>query len=230
MMATLRRWFVSGLLVILPVGVTIWVIDFIVSFLDGSLKMLPQKWQPEAWLGFRFPGMGVVLVLVVVLVVGAVASSYAGFKLVRWWDGVLSRIPIVRPIYSAIKQVSDTLFSGSGHAFREVVLIQYPRNGIWTVAFVTGKPEGALGQHLDPERFISVFVPATPNPTSGFYLILARDEAITLKMSADEALKTVVSMGVIAPPDAQEAKAQGADGAQKAERMHGNSADNARTP
>lgn len=199
-MSTLRRWFLSGLLVLLPLGVTLWVLSLALSLLDGSIGWLPKHWQPEAWLGFRVPGMGVVLMLVVVLVVGAIASNYVGFRLVRWWDGVLGRIPVVRSIYSGVKQVSDTLFSDKGHAFREVVLLQFPRQGIWTIAFVTGHPGGAVEKYLDSQLYLNVFVPTAPNPTSGYFIIVPRSDVIELDMSVDDALKVVVSMGVIVPP------------------------------
>ena len=207
MMSTLRRWLISGMLVIMPLAVTLWVLDLIVTFLDSSLKLLPEALQPNlVFAGFKVPGLGVVLTLCIVLLVGAVASNYLGFRLIRWWDNLMGRIPIVRSIYSAVKQISDTLFSSQGNAFREVVLVQYPRQGLWTVAFVTGKPGGEIAQHIDPQTNISIYVPTTPNPTSGFYLLLPRQDVIPLEMSVDEALKVVVSMGVIAPAHAGNSK------------------------
>lgn len=202
MMATLRRWLISGLLVTLPLVVTLWVLDLLVAFLDSSSRLLPQGWQPLVLFGFRVPGLGVVLTLCVVMLVGALASNYLGSKLIQWGNSLLGRIPVVSSIYSAAKQISDTLFSGKGNAFRNVVLVQYPRQGMWTIAFVTGKPLGEIAGHLNKveNEFISIFIPATPNPTSGFYLLVPRADTIPLKMSVDEAFKIVVSMGVIAAP------------------------------
>lgn len=200
MLSTLRRWLISGLLVTLPLVVTLWVLDLIVTFLDSSLKLVPKEWQPEASLGFNIPGLGVVLTLCIVLMIGAFASNYLGAKLFRWWDDFLGRIPIVRSIYSAVKQISDTLFASKGNSFREAVLVQFPREGSWTIAFVTGKPTGELADHMSPDEWISVYVPTTPNPTSGYYVLLRKAETFALKMTVDEALKVIVSMGVIPAP------------------------------
>ena len=201
MLSTLRRWLLSGLLVTLPLVVTIWVLGFIVAFLDSSLKLVPKEWLPEAAWGFKIPGLGVVLTLAIVLLIGAFASNYLGAKLFRWWDDFLGRIPIVRSIYSAVKQISDTLFASSGNSFREAVLVEFPRRDAWTIAFVTGKPTGELVEHIDPQEWISVYVPTTPNPTSGYYVLLRKAETFPLRMSVEEALKVIVSMGVIAAPD-----------------------------
>src|SRR3989344_3386354 len=177
-----------------------WVLNWIVSTLDQTLQILPVAWHPDKLLGFHVPGFGVVLTLLILLVVGAVASNFAGRKLVQWGDAVVPRIPVVRSIYSSVKQVSDTLFSESGNAFRKAVLVQWPREGVWTVAFVTGAPNGEVAAYLRDE-FVSVYVPTTPNPTGGYFVMLRKSDCVELDMSVDAALKYIVSMGVVAPAD-----------------------------
>ena len=200
-MAALRRWLFAGLLVIAPLAVTLWVLQWIVGTLDQTLLILPERWQPDRLIGFRVPGLGVLLALAILLVVGAVTSNFIGRKLVSWGDALLHRIPVVRGIYSSVKQVSDTLFSPSGNAFRTAVLVQWPRADVWTIAFVTGAPGGDVANHL-ADDFVSVYVPTTPNPTGGYFVMLRKSDCIELKMSVDEALKYVVSMGVVVPATA----------------------------
>ena len=197
-MAALRRWLFAGLLVLAPLGITLWVLQWIIGTLDQTLLILPLAWQPDRLLGYRVPGLGVLLALGILLLVGAVTSNFVGRKLVGWGDAILHRIPVVRSIYSSVKQVSDTLFSPSGNAFRTAVLIEWPRPGVWTIAFVTGAPGGDVATHL-PEDFVSVYVPTTPNPTGGYFVMLRRSDCIELKMSVDEALRYVISMGVVVP-------------------------------
>ncbi|NBW79136.1 MAG: DUF502 domain-containing protein [Betaproteobacteria bacterium] len=207
-MSKLRKWLFSGLLVLVPLIITLWVIDWVVSTLDKSLAILPKAWQPDQYLGLHIPGLGVVFALVVVLTIGALASNFIGRQLVTWWHALLHRIPVVRSIYSGVKQVSDTLFSEKGNAFRKAVLVQFPREGMWTIGFLTGKPGGELLQHLGSEH-ISLYVPTTPNPTGGYFVMVKATDCIELEMSVDEALTYVVSMGVIVPvthgPSAQAA-------------------------
>lgn len=197
-MAALRKWLLAGLLVLVPLMITIAVINWVVSTLDKTLEILPAEWQPELLIGFYIPGFGVVLALAIVLVIGAATSNFIGNKLVTWWDRLLNRIPVVRSVYSAVKQVSDTLFSEKSNAFREALLVQWPREGVWTVAFLTGKPGSSVSTHLDGEH-VSVYVPTTPNPTSGYLMILPKSDCKPLDMSVDEALTYVISMGVITP-------------------------------
>ena len=199
-MASVRKWLLTGLLVIVPGVITAWVLNWIVGTLDQTLQILPSAWQPDKLLGFHIPGFGVLLTLLILLVVGGIASNFAGRKLVQWGDALVSRIPVVRSIYSSVKQVSDTLFSESGNAFRKAVLVQWPREGVWTVAFVTGAPNGEVAAYLRDE-FVSVYVPTTPNPTGGYFVMLRKSDCVELEMSVDAALKYIVSMGVVAPAD-----------------------------
>lgn len=198
-MSALRKWLFTGLLVIVPGMITAWVLNSIVSTLDQTLHILPVEWQPDQLLGMHIPGFGVLLTLLILLVVGAIASNFVGRKLVSWGDAIISRIPVVRSIYSSVKQVSDTVFSDSGNAFRTAVLVQWPREGVWTVAFVTGQPSGEVASYLRDE-YVSVFVPTTPNPTGGYFVLMRKSDCVELEMSVDAALKYIVSMGVVAPP------------------------------
>lgn len=196
-MKALRKWLVSGLLVIVPLFITLGVLNWIIGTLDQTLWLLPEAWQ--LWLvEHRVRGLGVLFTLAILLVVGATASNFVGKRLLGWGDAAVRRIPVVRSIYSSVKQVSDTLFSESGNAFRTAVLIQWPREGVWTIAFVTGAPGGDVANYLQDD-YLSVYVPTTPNPTGGYFVMLRRSDCIELRMSVDEALKYIVSMGVVAP-------------------------------
>lgn len=199
-MSAIRKWLFTGLLVIVPGVITVWVLNWIIGTLDQTLYILPEHWQPDRLLGMHVPGFGVLLTLAILLSVGALASNFVGRKLVSWGDAVVSRIPVVRSIYSSVKQVSDTVFSDSGNAFRTAVLVQWPREGVWTVAFVTGAPSGEVAAYLRDE-YVSVFVPTTPNPTGGYFVLMRKSDCLELEMSVDAALKYIVSMGVVAPPD-----------------------------
>ncbi len=198
MMSALRRWLLAGLLVLLPLMITVWVLNWIIGTLDQTLQILPEHWHPDRLLGVHIPGFGVLLALVIVLVIGAVTSNFVGRRLVSWWDSLLGRIPIVRSIYSSVKKVSDTLFSEKGNAFRKALLVQWPRPGVWTIAFLTGTPGGDVARHLSDD-YLSVYVPTTPNPTGGYFVMLKRADCIELDMTVDEALTYVISMGVVVP-------------------------------
>ncbi len=194
----MKRYFITGLLIWVPLGMTVWVLKFLIDTMDQSLLLLPENLQPENLLGMNIPGIGTVLTLLVVLVTGVLTTNIIGQKLVSFWEGVLWRIPVVKSIYYGIKQVSDTLFSSQGEAFRKALLVQYPREGSWTIAFMTGQPGGDVVNHLTGE-YISVYVPTTPNPTSGFFLMMLKSDVIELDMSVDVALKYIISMGVVSP-------------------------------
>ncbi|HRF11181.1 MAG TPA: DUF502 domain-containing protein [Candidatus Accumulibacter phosphatis] len=180
-------------------AITAWVLMLIVGTMDQSLRLLPEVIHPHTVLGFDIPGVGAILTLLIIVLTGLLATNFIGQRLVVWWELLLARIPVVNSIYHSVKQVSDTLFSSSGNAFRKALLIEYPRRGTWTIAFLTGKPGGEVLRHLDGEH-VSVYVPTTPNPTSGFFLMLPITDVIELDMSVDTALKYVISMGVVAPP------------------------------
>ena len=195
----MKKYFITGLLIWVPLAITAWVLAMIVRTMDQSLLLLPAAVRPENLLGVYIPGIGVIATLLVVFLTGLVTANIIGQRLVRFWEGVLSRIPVVKSVYYSVKQVSDTLFSSSGEAFRKALLVQYPREGIWTIAFQTGQPGGDVVNHLQGE-YVSIYVPTTPNPTSGFFLMLPRKDVIELDMSVDEALKYIISMGVVSPP------------------------------
>jgi len=198
MMAALRKWLFAGLLVLVPLIITLWVLDWVVSTLDQTLRILPTALHPDQLLGMHVPGLGVVFALVVLLSIGALASNIIGHRLVNWWHALLHRIPVVRSIYSGVKQVSDTLFSEKGNAFRQALLVQWPHEGMWTIAFLTGIPAPELAHHLPPDS-LSVYVPTTPNPTGGYFVMVPRSRCVELAMTVDEALTYVISMGVIVP-------------------------------
>lgn len=194
----MRKYFVTGLLILVPLAITLWVVNLIIGTMDQSLLLLPAQWRPEALFGFRIPGLGSILTLLIIFLTGLATRNFIGNRVVQWWEKILTRIPVVNSIYSSVKQVSDTLLSSSGNAFRKAVLIEYPRRDCWTIAFLTGVPGGDVKNHLTGD-FISVYVPTTPNPTSGFFLMVPRADAIELDMTVDAALKYIVSMGVVAP-------------------------------
>jgi len=197
--ATLRRYFVAGLLVWIPLGITLWVLKLLVDLMDQSLLLLPANYRSDALFGFHVPGMGIILTLAIVLGTGALAANFFGRKVLDLGHSLLGRIPIVRSIYGGVKQISDTLFSPEGKAFRRAVLVRYPHAGAWTVALVTGNPEHEVATILGRDQ-VSVFVPTTPNITAGFFLVVPRSETIELDMTVDEALKYIISMGVAEPP------------------------------
>ena len=195
----MKKYFVTGLLIWIPIAITFWVLNLIVTTMDQTLLLLPEAIQPETLIGWHIPGLGLLLSLLVVLLTGLAAANIIGQRLLRYSEAAFARIPVVKSIYNSVKQVSDTLLSSSGQAFREALLVEYPRKGCWTIAFQTGTPGGDVSNHLRGD-YISVYVPTTPNPTSGFFLMLPRSDVIELDMSVDAALKYVVSMGVAPPP------------------------------
>jgi uncharacterized membrane protein len=196
-----RRDFLAGLLVLVPVGLTIVVVRWIISVMDGLLvRMLPLKWQPEQLLGFHVPGLGIALTVLLIFFTGLLATNYFGHKLVKASEQLVCRIPLVKGIYSLFKQVTDTVFSSERQGFRKVVLIEYPRKGIWSIGFVTGTSEGEI-QRITNRRVINVFMPTTPNPTSGYYILVPEEDAQVLGMSVEEAFKLIVSGGMVSPPD-----------------------------
>jgi uncharacterized membrane protein len=196
----IRRYFITGLLIWVPLVITLWVLDLLVGTMDQTLQLLPPSWRTEGWLGVHVPGLGVVLTLVVVFATGVLAANIIGQQLVRFWEGVLARIPVVNSIYTGVKRISDTLFAPGGQAFRKALLVQWPSPGSWTIAFLTGTPGGDVARHLKGD-YVSIYVPTTPNPTGGYFVMVPRDAVIELDMTVDEALKYIISMGVAAPDD-----------------------------
>ncbi len=190
-----KRYLLTGLLIWVPLVITVWVLNLLVSTMDQTLLLLPQGLRTESWLGMHIPGLGVILTLGVVFLTGVLAANFIGQKLVYWWEKVLLQIPVVNSIYKAVKQVSDTLFSSSGQAFRKVLLVRYPHPEAWSLAFQTNVPV-ELNSHFTEEH-VAVFIPTTPSPVNGFYFYVKRSEVVELDMSMDEALKYIISMGVV---------------------------------
>ena len=194
----MRRYLIAGLLVWVPLGITIYVIDFLVTTLDQTLLLVPPALRPEALVGFHIPGLGVLLSFAILLVTGVIAANFFGQRLIRLWESLLGRIPVVKSIYSSVKQVSDTVLSDQGTAFRKALLVEFPRPGCWTIAFLTGAPADSVVDHLSGDH-VSVYVPTTPNPTGGYFVMMPKSAVRELDMSVDEALKYIISMGVVSP-------------------------------
>lgn len=194
----MKKYFITGLLVLVPLLITVWVLKTLIGVMDQSLLLLPVAWRPEAQFGLAIPGIGAILTLLIIFFTGLVATNIFGRQLILIWEGILARVPVVKSIYSSVKQVSDTLFSDSGNAFRKALLVQFPHTGSWTIGFQTGTPGGDVANHLQGD-YVSVYVPTTPNPTGGYFVMMAKKDIIELDMSVDEALKYIISMGVVAP-------------------------------
>lgn len=198
MMKNLRRYLVAGILVWLPVGITLLLLRILIGIMDRTLVLVPEQYRPEAWLGFAIPGLGIVLTLLILLVTGILAANFVGRSLVAFWERMLERIPIVRSIYSASKNFAEIVFSDSDQSFKKVLLIEYPRKGLYGLAFQTATDLGEI-QSRSGEDLVCTFVPTTPNPTSGFIIMLPRKDVIELDMEVDEALKMIISLGVVVP-------------------------------
>ena len=197
-MKLLHRYLVAGLLVWVPLGITLLVVRLLVNWLDNSLLLLPENYRPENLLGFHIPGLGVVLSILIVFVTGVLAANLFGRSLVSIWEHLLARIPLVRSIYSGAKQLAETMFSEAGQSFRKVVLVEFPRKGLWTLAFQTGTDVGEA-QIKTGRDVINIYVPTTPNPTGGYFVMVPRQDVIELEMSVDEGLKILMSMGAVVP-------------------------------
>jgi uncharacterized membrane protein len=210
----MKRYLIAGLIVWVPLGITIYVLAFLINTLDQTLLLLPESVRPDTVLGVHIPGLGVVLSLAILLVTGVIAANFFGARLIHLWESILGRIPFVKSIYNGVKQVSDTLLSDSSYAFRKALLVEFPYPGSWTIAFLTGTPAVSVATFLEDEH-ISVYVPTTPNPTSGYFVMLPKSRVHELDMTVDEALKYIISMGVVAPkphtpPPANKLAARGA--------------------
>jgi len=200
----MRRYLIAGLLVWVPLGITLWVLNALVSALDQTLLLVPESLRPDNLLGFHIPGFGVLLSFVILLGTGVLAANFFGARLIATWESLLARIPFVKSIYLSVKQVSDTVLSDQGTAFRKALLVEFPRPGCWMIAFQTGTPAAAVASHLSGE-YVSIYVPTTPNPTGGYFVIVPTSAVHELDMSVDDALKYIISMGVVAPHPRAEA-------------------------
>ncbi len=197
-MKSLRRYLVAGILVWLPIGITIILLRILIGLMDRTLILIPEQFRPEAWLGFAIPGLGLVLTVLILLVTGVLAANIVGRSLVGFWERILDRIPVVRSVYSASKNFAEIVFSDSDQSFKKVLLIEYPRKGLYGLAFQTSTNLGEV-QHRTGEEVVCTFVPTTPNPTSGFIIIVPKKDIIELDMEVDEALKMIISLGVVVP-------------------------------
>jgi len=198
MFKQLRKYIITGLLIWVPLGITILVIKLLVDLLDQTILFLPPTWRPENLFGFDIPGIGIIISSFIIFTTGFFLTNFAGRRLIRWGENLLERIPLVRSIYSAVKQVTETILSSDSDTFSEVLLIEYPRKGIWTLCFKTGDSPKAFDEIADKD-LVTVFVPTTPNPTSGFILFIPRNEAQKLDIDVEDALKLVMSLGVVTP-------------------------------
>ena len=195
---SLKRYLIAGLIVWVPLGITIWVLHWLLTSLDQILLVLPESARPRALFGFDIPGLGLLVFFLILFLTGVLAANFFGQRLIFAWEAILTRIPFVKSIYSSVKQVSDTLLSDKGYAFRKALLVEFPRPGSWTIAFLTGTPSSVVTPYL-PGEHVSVYVPTTPNPTGGYFLMLPRSQVRELDMTVDEALKYIISMGVVVP-------------------------------
>jgi uncharacterized membrane protein len=193
-----KKYLITGLLIWLPLAVTLWIIDFVITTMDRTVLLLPEAWRPEIAFGMRLPGFGLLLSVLVIFVTGVLAANFLGQRLLRWWEAIVGRIPIVNSIYSSVKQVSDTMLAQKGNAFRKVVLVEFPQRGQWTMAFVVGAPGERLEPKLGGEK-VTVYVPTAPNPTSGYVIMVDPAELRDVDVSVDEAFKYHVSLGVVTP-------------------------------
>jgi len=203
----MKKYLITGLLIWLPLAVTLWIIDFVISTMDRTVLLLPQAWRPEVAFGIRLPGFGLVVSVLIIFVTGLLTANFLGQRLLRWWEALVARIPIVNSMYSSVKQVSDTMLSQKGNAFRKVVLVEFPQRGQWTMGFVVGNPGERLEPHLGPDK-VTVYVPTAPNPTSGYVIMVDPRELRDVDVSVDEAFKFHVSLGVVTPAETARRRAQ----------------------
>ena len=203
MKSNFKKVFLTGLAVLLPIGLTFYILSFLIEMMDSLLLIIPEKYQPDVFLPFHIPGMGVVIIIILIFVCGLITTSYLGNKMVEIGERFLDKIPVVRSIYQAIKQVSDSMFADKNRSFKKVVLIRFPREDIYSVAFVTGAPNGEFKEKIKMgnRNYVSVFMPTAPNPTTGLYMMMPEDELIYLNMSVEEAFTIVVSAGIVTPQE-----------------------------
>ena len=203
-MRLIRRWLIAGLVVWLPIAATLIIVRLLVDLLDQTMLILPPAWRPDALLGMHIPGLGVVVSLLIVLMTGALVANFLGRRLLEWAERAVNRIPLVRSIYGGVKKLTETVFSDQQNAFREVVMLQYPREGLWTLGFRTGQAAQEISRHT-AQDMVTVYVPTTPNPTSGYVVIMPESDLVKLKMSVEDALQLIISMGAVRPEDRNDA-------------------------
>lgn len=203
----MRKYLIAGLLLWLPLWATFLVLKFIVDLLDNTMLLIPEQYRPEALLGFYIPGLGVILSLLIVILTGVLVTNFLGHKLIRIWESMLARIPLVRTIYHSVKQVAETLFKSSEPAFRKVLLVEYPRKGMWSVAFQTGRG-WRQARDIIGEELLTIFIPTTPNPTSGFLILIPKSETRELDISVEQAMRLVISLGSVSPDNNNEVNKQ----------------------
>lgn len=197
-MKQVKKYFITGLLIWVPLVITVWVLSIVINTMDQSIRLIPTQFRPLAQIGFDIPGLGTILTLLIIFVTGLVTANILGQQIVKFWEAALGRIPVVKSIYYSVKQVSDTLFSGNGDAFRQVLLVRYPHPEAWSIAFQTGEPARDVSSRLSDD-YVAVFIPTAPSPVNGFFFFVKRADTLVLDMSVDEALKYIVSMGVVSP-------------------------------
>ncbi|SUA44365.1 integral membrane protein [Neisseria zoodegmatis] len=197
----LKKYLITGVLVWLPIAVTLWVITYIVSASDQLLNLLPAHWQPKHFLGFNIPGLGVIVTMLALFITGLFGANVIGKQMIAAWDHLLGRIPVVKSIYSSVKKVSESLLSDNSRSFKTPVLVPFPQPDIWTIAFVSGSIPESVVRHLEGEEYVSVYVPTTPNPTGGYYIMVKKSDIRELDMSVDDALKYVISLGMVLPSE-----------------------------
>ena len=196
----LKQIFLTGLAVTIPIGLTLYILFFLIDIMDGLLKIIPVRYHPDTLLGIHIPGLGIIVTLALITIAGLVTTSYVGYKIVQSGEDLVDRIPFVRNIYQAIKKISDSMFMDKRNSFKKVVLVEFPRKGIYTIGFVTGVPSGEIRKKAG-QNCISVFLPTTPNPTSGYLIIVPEDELVHMDMSVEEALTFIISVGIVTPSD-----------------------------
>jgi uncharacterized membrane protein len=197
--ARLRNYFLAGVIVVAPISITFFIVWQVVQVVDNNVgKLLPDRYNPETYLPFSVPGIGVLLMVVLITLIGMFAAGFVGRTIMRTSERLLNRMPIIRSIYGTLKQIFETVFSHSSQSFREVVLIEYPRRGIWAIGFLTGTTRGEIQERVEPQ-LLNIFLPTTPNPTSGFLLFVPREDVLHLNMSVEDGIKMVISSGIVAP-------------------------------
>ena len=212
----LKKYLITGVLVWLPIVVTLWVITYIVSASDQLINLLPAHWQPKHFLGFNIPGLGVIVAVLILFVTGLFGANVIGRQMIAAWDHLLGRIPVVKSIYSSVKKVSESLLSDNSRSFKTPVLVPFPQPGIWTIAFVSGSLPAAATRSLGEEEYVSVYVPTTPNPTGGYYIMVKKSDVRELDMSVDDALKYVISLGMVLPDETAQHASKPSETAEKA--------------